>query len=303
MALRPEITNWLISRVNDEPINDLKLLRQAVDNDIIAQQGAHRDSYSQGTFFVVMEDGAQREVRTYVPYGMERQQNRPAIVFAHGGGWCLGSLPAWDRACRLLAESTKHIVFSVDYRLAPEFKFPTPLRDYFTAIRFIYNNAQQLGVSKLQISVAGDSAGANLAAAACLMARKRSDLHIRHQLLFYPALDALMEGDSYQQYGEGYDLTANTMAYCWENYLGDSSERKNELANPLMASTLTGVPPATILVCEYDPVRSDGELYKTRLLEAGIPVNFIMLEGMLHGAIHMMDVSEAAIEIYQKIEL
>ncbi len=303
VSLRPEIAKWLESRTEEIPINSLELLRQHIDNDIISQQGEHRDAYFQDAFFVTMEDGAQREVRAYIPYGMEAAQSRPALIFAHGGGWCLGGLPAWDRTCRQLAESTQHIVFSVDYRLAPEFKFPIPLNDYFTALRFIYHNSQRFGLDKQQISVAGDSAGANLVAAACLMAREIPELHIRHQLLFYPALDSLMKGESYQKYAQGYDLTTQTMDYCWGEYLVDESERWHELVNPLMASSFTGLPAATVFACEYDPVRNDAQDYCTRLLEAEVPVNFILLEGMIHCAIHMMNISEASLDIYKKIKL
>ena len=303
MALRTEIANWLSLRELNQPANSLEQLRINVDQDIIEQQGIQMDACYQNSFLVTTEDQAQIVVRTYSPYGLEQDKLRPALVFAHGGGWCLGSLSAWDKTCRLMAESTQQVVFSVDYRLSPEFKFPVPLTDYFTALTYIYKNANLLNIDKQRISVAGDSAGANLAAAACLLARQVPDMTISHQLLFYPALDALMSSESYQIYGEGYDLTAATMEYCWNQYLTDPAERLNELVNPLMASSLVGLPAATIFVCEYDPVRGDGERYKERLLEAGVNVDFHLLSGMIHGAIHMNTICNDISDIYKKIVL
>ena len=178
---------------------------------------------------------------------MVQLQSNPALVFAHGGGWCLGSLDAWDRSCRLLAESTQHVIFSVDYRLAPEFKFPVPLTDFFTALRYIQEHALSLGLDQNRIAVGGDSAGANLAAAACLLAKAHPEIKISQQLLFYPALDATMQGKSYETYADGYDLTTATMVYCWDQYLNSDSDKTNELVSPLLAQSLQGLPEATIL--------------------------------------------------------
>ncbi len=239
----------------------------------------------------------------YVPYSLENTKQRPALVFAHGGGWCLGSLDAWDRTCRLLAETTQQVVFSVDYRLAPEFKFPTPLNDFFTAFRYIYENASRFGVDQNRVAVGGDSAGANIAAATCLMAKQLPEIKVSHQLLFYPALDATMSSKSHHQYAEGYGLDSSTMVYCWDQYVQDESEKHNGLVSPLLAQSLEGLPDATIFVCEYDPVREDGERYAQRLQEAGIHTKLHFLEGMIHGAIHMTAITSEATTIYSKIAL
>lgn len=171
MPLLAEIENWLKSRPTAQGVNSLQALREQVNKDIIDQQGIQQDANYQQSFHIAVSDGAEIEVRVYVPYSLENAEQRPALVFAHGGGWCLGSLDAWDRTCRLLAETTQQVVFSVDYRLAPEFKFPTPLNDFFTAFRYIYENASRFGVDQNRVAVGGDSAGANIAAAACLKAK------------------------------------------------------------------------------------------------------------------------------------
>ncbi|MFW1774988.1 alpha/beta hydrolase [Acinetobacter seifertii] len=303
MPLLAEIENWLKSRPTPQGINLLQALRKQVDKDIIDQQGVKQDASYQQSLYVEVSDSTEIEVRVYVPYSLENTKQRPALVFAHGGGWCLGSLDAWDRTCRLLAETTQQVVFSVDYRLAPEFKFPTPLNDFFTAFRYIYENASRFGVDQNRVAVGGDSAGANIAAATCLMAKQLPEIKVSHQLLFYPALDATMSSKSHHQYAEGYGLEASTMVYCWDQYVQDESEKHNELVSPLLAQSLEGLPDATIFVCEYDPVREDGERYAQKLWDAGIHTKLHFLEGMIHGAIHMTAITSEAKAIYSKIAL
>lgn len=303
MPLLAEIESWLKSRPTTQAVNSLQELREQVNKDIINQQGIQHDASYQQSLYVAVSDDAEIEVRVYVPYSLENVEQRPALVFAHGGSWCLGSLDAWNRTCRLLAESIQHVVFSVDYRLAPEFKFPTPLNDFFTALRYIHENASLFGIDSNRIALGGDSAGANIATAACLMAKQHPEIKVSHQLLFYPALDATMSSKSYDQYAEGYGLESSTMVYCWDQYVQDESEKQNELVSPLLAQSLNGLPDATIFVCEYDPVRDDGERYAQKLWDAGIQVNFHLLDGMIHGAIHMTAITSEAKAIYSKIAL
>ncbi|MCH7389921.1 alpha/beta hydrolase [Acinetobacter dispersus] len=303
MTLDIEIENWLKSQSALPAANTLDELRAQVNQSIIQQQGVEQDSSYQHSFRVMTEDQAEIEVRVYVPYVLEHEQQLPAMVFAHGGGWCLGSLDAWDRACRLLAESMVQVIFSVDYRLAPEVQFPIPLTDFFTALSYIQENASVFGLDKNRIAVGGDSAGANIAAAACLLAKQHPDTKISHQLLFYPALDATMSNASYQTYAQGYGLTTATMAYCWDQYVNAEADKVNELVSPLLAHSLQGLPDATIFVCEYDPLRHDGEKYAEKLRKAGVNVKFHLLEGMIHGAIHMLAITSAAKRIYDKVRI
>lgn len=303
MSLDHQIADWLNTRPAATTANTLCELRAQVNQDIIQQQGIEQDPSYQSSFGVTTSDQAQIQVRVYTPYALVQLQSNPALVFAHGGGWCLGSLDAWDRSCRLLAESTQHVIFSVDYRLAPEFKFPVPLTDFFTALRYIQEHALSLGLDQNRIAVGGDSAGANLAAAACLLAKAHPEIQISQQLLFYPALDATMQGKSYETYADGYGLTTATMAYCWDQYLNSDSDKTNQLVSPLLAQSLQGLPEATIFVCEYDPLRHDGEQYAERLRDAGVSVKFHFLAGMIHGAIHMTAITEKANAIYDKIDL
>ena len=161
----------------------------------------------------------------------------PALVYAHGGGWFLCSLELYDNPCRALANATGCMVLSVDYRLAPEHKFPVPVEDFYCALRWVCEQAGMLGVDPARIAVGGDSAGGNLAAAAAIMARDRGGPRIAHQLLCYPVLDHSFSTDSYRAYGQNFFLTEETMRYCWFTYL--LNEQDGDYASPLRAADLT----------------------------------------------------------------
>lgn len=207
------------------------------------------------------------------------------MLFAHGGGWCLGSLALYDRPCQALANATGRVILSVDYRLAPEYPFPQPLEDVYRALCWVAQQAPQLGIDAKRLAVGGDSAGGNLAAAVALLARDRGGPHIERQLLLYPALSREMTTKSYCEFAEGYFLTRDAMVFCWQQYL---AQRRDPGAEPLHAATLRGLPPATILSCEYDPLR-----------EAGVPVRCERLPGMVHACIHMLGLTPAARRLFE----
>ena len=196
-----------------------------------------------------------------------------------------------------MANATQCVVLSVDYRLAPEHPFPVQLEDFYSALCWIGDQAGALGLDRLRIGVAGDSAGGNLAAAA-LMARDRAGPPIAHQLLLYPALDCDFSTSSYQAFAEGYWLTRQTMEFCWSTYLADKAHAAAPYASPLRAPSLRDLPPATILVSEYDPLRDEGEAYALRLREAGVEVSYAQLERMVHGCIHMLGLTPHARQLF-----
>ena len=222
----------------------------------------------------------------------------PALVYAHGGGWFLCSLELYDNPCRALANATGCMVLSVDYRLAPEHKFPVPVEDFYCALRWVCEQAGMLSVDPARIAVGGDSAGGNLAAAAAIMARDRGGPRIAHQLLCYPVLDHSFSTDSYRAYGQNFFLTEETMRYCWFTYLLNEQDGDSPYASPLRAD-LTGLPPATVLVCEYDPLRDEGEAYARRLREAGVDACDHRLPGMVHACIHMLGLTPAARHLFE----
>jgi acetyl esterase len=212
------------------------------------------------------------------------------LVYFHGGGWVIGSLDTHDNSCRTLANSTGAIVVSIDYRLAPEHKFPAPLEDCYAAASWVVANAASLGGDAERVAIGGDSAGGNLTAAVALMARDKGGPRFTHQLLVYPVTDAACDTRSYVENAEGYFLTKVSMLWFWNHYLRERLDGENPYASPLRAEDLKGLPPATVLTAEYDPLRDEGEQYGARLKEAGVPTRITRYDGMIHGFFGMGDV-------------
>lgn len=271
-------------------------MRAATETGLRQLQGEAEPSGGVRDFTVVAADGYRIALRAYLPAGENRAAAQPAMLFAHGGGWCLGSLALYDRPCQALANATGRVILSVDYRLAPESPFPQPLEDVYRALCWVAQQAPQLGIDAKRLAVGGDSAGGNLAAAVALLARDRGGPHIERQLLLYPALSREMTTKSYCEFAEGYFLTRDAMVFCWQQYL---AQRRDPGAEPLHAATLRGLPPATILSCEYDPLRDEAEQYAQRLREAGVPVRCERLPGMVHACIHMLGLTPAARRLFE----
>lgn len=237
-------------------------------------------------------DGGAITARLFVPMGAEGDGALPVLVWFHGGGWVVGDLSTSDATAAGLANSSGCAVVNVDYRLAPEHPFPTPLEDSFAAVQWVADHAGELGVDPSRLAVGGDSAGGNLAAAICLLARERGGPDIRFQLLVYPAVDAERSYPSYRENGEGYFLTASTMDWFWDCYLGETG-RQTPLASPLYDPDLAGLPSALVITAEYDPLRDEGEAYAARLSQAGVIAEASRYEGQIHGFVGMASFLEA----------
>lgn len=219
-------------------------------------------------------------VRVYTPAG---ETPLPVVVYFHGGGWVIGDLEVVDRPCRLLASAAGVVVVSVDYRLAPEHRYPAAFDDCYAATVWVAEHAAELGGDPGRLAVAGDSAGGNLAAAVALAARDRGGPTLSAQLLLYPVTDFNFDTESYRENREGYLLTKAGMIWFWGHYLGAQALDKDPYACPLRADNLAGLPPAYVASSEYDPLRDEGEAYATRLREAGVAVTARRFDGMLHG--------------------
>ena len=207
----------------------------------------------------------------------------PVLVFFHGGGWVVGDIETHDTVCRHLANRAECAVVSVDYRLAPEHKFPAAVEDSFAATLWIADNAAALGVDPARLAVGGDSAGGNLAAAVSLIARDAGAPRICYQLLIYPATDAAMRHESIARFAEGYVLTRPTMRWFYEQYLRDPSDAADWRVSPLVAPDLARLPPALVLTAGYDPLCDEGDAYAARLTAAGVPVQHRRFPGQIHG--------------------
>ena len=231
-------------------------------------------------------------VRVYTPNG---SGPFPLLVWFHGGGWVLGSLATHDGICRSLAAGAGSVVVSVDYRLAPEHRYPAAADDCFAATQWCAAHAGELGADAAQLAIGGDSAGGNLTAVVAQMARDRGGPRLVFQLLVYPVTDSACDTPSYRDNAEGYLLTAADMHWFWGHYLGDARERGREpYASPLRADRLTGLPPALVVTAEFDPLRDEGEAYGAALAKAGVPARVSRYDGMVHGFFGMGAVIDRA---------
>ena len=228
-------------------------------------------------------------VRIYRPAGAGPQ---PVCVYFHGGGWTLGGLDHYDMLCSHLAQGAGWTVISVDYRLAPEHKFPIPVFDCWTALLAVRAHAAELAIDPSRIAVAGDSAGGNLAAVVSLLARDYG-VPLAQQILIYPVTDYVAPRPSYEF---DYLLSREDMLAFWNYYLHHPGEAASPLAAPLRAASLAGLPPAYILTAEFDPLRDEGEEYAQRLGDAGVPVKLERSPGMVHGFVNLAGVVPQARE-------
>ena len=231
-------------------------------------------------------------VRIYTPEG---QGPFPALVYYHGGGWVIGNLDVVDVPCRQLANRTGCIVISVDYRLAPEHPFPAPAEDAYAAVEWVAENGDSICVDSSRIAVAGDSAGGNLAAVVCLMAKDKEGPKISYQILFYPVTEHSYDTISYHENAEGYFLTKDSMVWFWNHYLQEESG-EHPYASPLRAKDVSGLPPALVVTAEYDPLRDEGEAYAKKLFDAGVGVTLKRYEGLIHGFVWMSGVLPQGLE-------
>lgn len=227
--------------------------------------------------------------RIYTPEG---EGAFPVFIYFHGGGWVLGDLEIVDSPCRSITNRAECIVVSVDYRLAPEHKFPTPLEDCFEATKWVANHAKEWGGDPTRIAIGGDSAGGNLAASVTLMARDQGGPTFVTQVLIYPVTSLAFNTPSYQENGEGYFLTYESMVWFAKHYLAKEEDKLNAYAAPLLAADLCDLPPALIITAEYDPLRDEGMAYANRLSEAGVPVESACYEGMIHGFFWMAGIMD-----------
>ncbi|WHY83950.1 alpha/beta hydrolase [Neobacillus novalis] len=219
-------------------------------------------------------------IRVYTPKG---EGDFPAFIYYHGGGWTIGSIDSVDVPCRLITNRSDSIVIAVEYRLAPEHKFPAPLNDAYATAKWVAEHGKSIGVDTTRIAVGGDSAGGNLAAAVTLMAKDIGNPKLSYQVLVYPNTNYAFDTATHEEFGEGYLLTNKELKWFWDHYLNNAEDGKNPYVSPLIAEDLSGLPPALVITAEYDQLRVEGEGYGERLKEAGVPVKISRYDEMLHG--------------------
>jgi acetyl esterase len=233
-------------------------------------------------------------LRMYRPAGAAADAMLPVLVYCHGGGFVIGDLDTHDVLCRELANGAACAVVAVDYRMAPEYRFPFAVDDCLAATYWVSKNAKTLKVDPSRLAVGGDSAGGNLATVVSLLARDAGDLPIVFQLLIYPATDMRCIAPSHTTNGQGYLLTSDSIGYFMGHYLGNADDCVDTRASPLLHKDLSRLPPAFIITAGFDPLRDEGLEYAQRLSEAGNRVTEVCFERQIHGFITMGKVLDEA---------
>ena len=278
MPVDPEAQAYLERTAGLPPVYEVDIAegRRANDETAAALFGP-TDPIASVEDLAVAGPGGELALRVYRP---REQDDLPTLVYFHGGGWVLGSLETHDGVCRALAARAGCRVVAVDYRLAPEHRFPAAVEDAWFATVW----ASRLGG---QLAVGGDSAGGNLAAVVALRARDEGAPALDLQLLVYPVTDADLDRPSYVEFAAGFGLTREAMRWYWLQYLGPDGDGADSAASPLRAADPAGVAPALVITAGCDPLRDEGEEYASRLGDAGVPVTTSRYDGLIHGFFRM----------------
>lgn len=290
MPLNPQVQKFLqqFEQIGLPPLTELEPARARALNAKLRGRALKPKA------LVDVEDRSLPGVAGDIPVRIYRSKSstiKPVLVYFHGGGWVLGDLDSADYICRFFALQAECLVVSVDYRLAPEYKFPAAVEDAYAATSWVAKNAAALNGDPSCVAVGGDSAGGNLAASVSLMARDKGEPSLVYQLLIYPVMKYGFDTQSYEKYGQGgFGLTKDEMVWFWHHYLASVADGQNPYASPLLALSYEQLPPAWIITAEYDVLRSEAEAYAARLQEAGVPVQLLRYDGMIHNFVALAPV-------------
>jgi acetyl esterase len=302
MGLNPKIKAFL-EEVNAQPIS----LENVSPEQFRSQARMQSDGPKQEVAKV--EDQTIDLKDRSVPIRIYRSEDKtqPALVFYHGGGWVVGSIESHDATCRELANLAACTVISVDYRLAPEHRFPAAVEDAYDAFQWIADHAEALGIAGSKLAVGGDSAGGNLATVVCLLAEERGGQKPVFQLLLYPSTGYVGEEPaSLNENAEGYLLSKNLMTWFRSHYYRTEADRLHPHAAPIHSELLHTLPPAAILTAQFDPLRDEAQAFAAKLQQEGIDVFVRNYEGLIHGfagfSAHVEEAREAMEEGAAKLK-
>lgn len=281
MTLAPEIVKQLadqnasgLPQVWEAPVAVIRELTQGR----VAFAGKPEQIHSVANRFIPGPT-ADLPIRIYRP---NEDQNAPAMVYFHGGGWVLNFLDIYDAALHRLANQSGSVIISVNYQKAPEHPFPTPFDDCYSSLLWVKSHATELGIDPNRIGVGGDSAGGNLAAAVAVKARDEK-VSLSYQFLVYPCVDRDFTTKSYVECATDFGLTTRAMEWFWDQYLQGDQHNNNPYAAPMRAKSLAGVAPSIVITAQYDPLVSDSENYCAKLKADGAEVTYKEFAGMIHG--------------------
>ena len=237
-------------------------------------------------------------IRIYRP---SEENNLPALVFFHGGGWVLNFLDIYEPALRKIAKHGNFVIIAVEYQKAPEHSYPAPLDDCYATLKWVIENAKDLGVDLAAIGVGGDSAGGNLASSVALKASNEQLISLAFQLLIYPCNDYQMNYPSATNYSQGYGLTTQAMKWFWDQYLSKVEDQQDPYAVPAKANSLRGVAPAILIAAEFDPLTDDVKNYYQKLIKDSVPAIYKEFAGQIHGFFNLSGVTDDAESLYSEI--
>ena len=237
-------------------------------------------------------------IRIYRP---SEENNLPALVFFHGGGWVLNFLDIYEPALRKIAKNGNFIIIAVEYQKAPEHSYPAPFDDCYTTLKWVIENSAELGIDLAAIGVGGDSAGGNLASSVAFKAFNEQLISLAFQLLIYPCNDYQMNYPSATNYSQGYGLTTQAMKWFWDQYLSKIEDQEDPYAVPAKAKSLRGVAPAILIAAEFDPLTDDVKNYYQKLIKDSVPAIYKEFAGQIHGFFNLSGVTDDAESLYSEI--
>ena len=237
-------------------------------------------------------------IRIYRP---SEENNLPALVFFHGGGWVLNFLDIYEPALRKIAKNGNFVIIAVDYQKAPEYSYPAPLDDCYATLKWVIENSAELGIDLAAIGVGGDSAGGNLASSVAFKAFNEQLISLAFQLLIYPCNDYQMNYPSAVNYSQGYGLTTQAMKWFWDQYLSKIEDQEDPYAVPAKAKSLRGVAPAILIAAEFDPLTDDVKNYYQKLIKDSVPAIYKEFAGQIHGFFNLSGVTDDAESLYSEI--
>ena len=300
MGLKPEITAYLAERsatglpqVWQAPLAEIRentKLHIALKQPLLQIYSVDHRSINGPT--------SNLPIRIYRP---SEENNLPALVFFHGGGWVLNFLDIYEPALRKIAKNGNFVIIAVEYQKAPEHSYPAPLDDCYATLKWVIENAAELGIDLAAIGVGGDSAGGNLASSVALKACSEQLISLAFQLLIYPCNDYQMNYPSATNYSQGYGLTTQAMKWFWDQYLSKVEDREDPYAVPVKANSLRGVAPAILIAAEFDPLTDDVKNYYQKLIKDSVPAIYKEFAGQIHGFFNLSGVTEDAESLYSEI--
>ncbi len=300
MGLKPEITAYLAERsatglpqVWQAPLAEIRentKLHIALKQPLLQIYSVDHRSINGPT--------SNLPIRIYRP---SEENNLPALVFFHGGGWVLNFLDIYEPALRKIAKNGNFVIIAVEYQKAPEHSYPAPLDDCYATLKWVIENAAELGIDLAAIGVGGDSAGGNLASSVALKACSEQLISLAFQLLIYPCNDYQMNYPSATNYSQGYGLTTQAMKWFWDQYLSKVEDREDPYAVPVKANSLRGVAPAILIAAEFDPLTDDVKNYYQKLIKDSVPAIYKEFAGQIHGFFNLSGVAEDAESLYSEI--